>query len=277
MEMMGGECLSIFISVVIFVMVFIILVPDSFFKINSGRLTHKKSFLKTEGYLYKTLGNMLERAGLEQLATPREILFRILVYAVAGGAAGLTLYSYAYGGNGIGAALMIAFLAGSLPVFGLKSDIEKRKRSMERELPAMLTTMAVITDAGLNLLQAIKELTVYYQGDLSCEFKKVIKQVEMGKPVSQALEEMAQKARVPELNMVTGVIVQALRKGSGITGILREQAGACWQRRKNSARELGEKASARLFIPAYLLVFPAVGLMILTPAVINVILAFTGR
>lgn len=70
--------------------------------------------------------------------------------------------------------------------------------------------------------------------------------------------------------MFTATLIQNLRKGSDqLVPVLRLQAAACWENRKNIARKLGEEASTKLLFPMAI-VFVAILIMVMTPAVMQI-------
>lgn len=230
------------------------------------------------GKLVRLIDGKIRLAGMCERVNAARILKIQMASALIGWILGTGIYCPAYGCVGCLIGLFISALLALYPVMWLDRKGRERKARITGELPGILTNIAVVTDAGLNLQQALIEVARLNEGEAGAIFRKVVQDVDMGKPIVQALEEIPELEHVEELNRVVSVIVWALRKGSaGITKILREQAALSWERRKNKLKEAGQKTSFKLFLPVYLLIFPAVGLLVIAPAVMGIMNAFAGR
>src|SRR5690625_6560465 len=60
-----------------------------------------------------------------------------------------------------------------LPDQWLKAKIDRRKAQIKRELPYVLNSIAVMSEAGLNLMPAIQEVSSKEESELSSELKRV--------------------------------------------------------------------------------------------------------
>jgi len=160
----------------------------------------------------------------------------------------------------------------------LHGKVRKRRETMEREVPAILSSLAITTDAGLNLMQAIEEVTVRNKGEMAKELKKTLEEMKIGISQKQAFERMAERCNIDEISYFTSSLIQALEKGnSGITLLLRDQARESWNKRKERAKELAEKASIKLFMPLLLLVFPAFAIFLLAPMLFSFMELMSGK
>lgn len=145
---------------------------------------------------------------------------------------------------------------------------DEYRKEVSKAIPSFLQSLAVLTEAGMNLMPAIEEYATRVQGPLARELGQVITESRMGVPQTEALMRLAGRLEIPELHMVISAIVQGLERGAtGIASVCREQAKEVWEKRRDSARELGQKASVKLFIPLFLLVLPTLLLFMLGPAV----------
>lgn len=216
------------------------------------------------------VGRRLAAAGLDGVA-PRELLRARLGLPL------LTLAAFAGpwvrdpGAFTAGIGLAAAALAWLAPEQWLGARVRARRRAVERDLPAVLTTLAVTTEAGLSLTAAMAEVARRRQGALAAEFARALAEVQLGCPQAQALERMAARCAVPDLTLFLAALVQGCEKGGGgVAAGLREQAAAAWAQRRRRAEELAQQASVRLFLPLVLLVFPALLLFLIGPAALTV-------
>lgn len=177
-----------------------------------------------------------------------------------------------------GKALLIYMAIFTLPIgfFApdqwLKSKIRKRQAQIRRELPYVLNAIAVMSEAGLNLMPAMQEVARKEDGELAGELKKVTQDVSVGDSQVKALENMAERCQVDEVNRFISTLSQSIERGaSGITKVLRDQASEVWEERKKNAQHLGEQASMKLFFPLLVLALPATAIFILGPAILSIL------
>jgi len=158
-----------------------------------------------------------------------------------------------------------------LPDQWLKAKIDRRKAQIKRELPYVLNSIAVMSEAGLNLMPAIQEVSSKEESELSSELKRVVQDVSVGESQIKALERMAERCQVDEVNRFISALSQNIERGAaGITRVLRNLAKEAWEERKKNAQHLGEQASMKLFFPLLILAFPATAIFILGPAILSI-------
>ncbi len=220
--------------------------------------------------------NTIQSAGLEGAIDPADL--HALKWVIGGGLGSYVgLVGLAKGmPEMLLFALAFAFIGAWLPHQWLMVRVRTRQTAIQRELPQMLISLAVTTDAGLSFLQALQEVANRREGVLAAELRSVVQAMSLGMPQREALEQMALRLRVQELTLFVSVLVQTMEKGaSGLSQLLREQAEEAWQKRKSKARELGEKASVKLFLPLILLTLPAMMIFLITPAFFSIIRFFS--
>lgn len=148
----------------------------------------------------------------------------------------------------------------------------KRQWQIQKELPSTLTNLAVITDAGLNLFQAIETLSQNNTGELAKELRITVEDIKLGMSQQEAFERFAQRCNIEEVHYFISALLQGLKKGnSGLTQIIRGQADESWDKRKKKAKELAGKASIKLFLPLLLLVFPAFIIFLMGPMMFSLV------
>jgi tight adherence protein C len=223
----------------------------------------------------KTLEKYREKAalaGLGKQIQPESILGAKYLLAVAGIVTGLILAT-----NSRDSLIAVVLLTGmsvmgfTLPDIILRDRILKKKWRIETELPYVLNTLSIMTEAGASLTEAMRRICIMKEGILINELKLVNDELEIGILQKEALLNMSGRCQVNEVTRFVFALVQSIEKGStGISDILKEQALEDWQKRKNKAKELGEKASMKLFLPMLLLVFPCLLIFLAGPAVMSI-------
>jgi len=171
--------------------------------------------------------------------------------------------------------LIVTFAAYYIPDQLLNIKIKKRKWEIHQEIPSVLLSIAVTTDAGLNLLQALDEVCAVKQGAFPQELQKTLQQISIGIPQKEAFENLADRIMIDEVTIFVSVLTQTLEKGAaGMTLVLREQANQAWMKRRGIAKELAGKASIKLFLPMIGLVLPALMIFLIVPAVFSILAFF---
>jgi tight adherence protein C len=169
----------------------------------------------------------------------------------------------------IGIALLVP-LTYMLPDYYLKSKISKKQQDVRRSLPNALDLLTISVEAGLGFDQALYKVSSNCKGALGDEFKRTLKEMEIGVARKDALRNLSKRTDVPELNTFIFSIIQADIFGISIGKVLRIQAGEMRVKRKQIAEEKGMKAPVKLIFPTILFLFPALMVIILGPAAINI-------
>jgi tight adherence protein B len=96
-----------------------------------------------------------------------------------------------------------------LPGFWLKQRKGKRLKAFNRALADTITLIANALRSGSSFLQAIEMVVRETQPPISSEFNRVIREVNLGLPFDQALNNMARRVRSDDLElMVTAISIQ---------------------------------------------------------------------
>ena len=112
----------------------------------------------------------------------------------------------------------VAAFAGAIGIGALvpKVRIERRRRAFEAQLPEALSLIASSLSAGHTFLRAIQMMTEEAEPPLSEEFARVVYETRLGDPVVDALDRMALRMGVRDLQWV----VQAIRIQQTVGGKL---------------------------------------------------------
>jgi tight adherence protein C len=116
---------------------------------------------------------------------------------------------------------------------------------------------------------AITKLTEHMEGPLVDEFGLTLGEMRIGESRAEALKRMAERTAIPELAAFTRAIIQADQLGISLGRILRVQAADSRNRRQSAAEERAMKAPIKMLFPTVLFIFPAMFLVILGPAFLN--------
>ena len=87
---------------------------------------------------------------------------------------------------------------------------------------------------------------------------------------------MADRTAAPDLRSFVRAIVQADVYGIAIAGVLRTQAKQMRIKRRQRAEEKAMKLPIKVLVPLMLCILPVLFIVIIGPAVINIIAAFSN-
>lgn len=168
-----------------------------------------------------------------------------------------------------------AAIAGYMvPDYYLKMKAAARKEEIERTLPDVLDLLTVSVEAGLGFDAALVKVVEKVKGVLAEEFNRVLQEVKMGKPRREALRDMAQRCGSDELMSFVGAVIQADQLGVSIGNVLRLQSEQMRSKRRQKAEEKAMKAPIKMLIPLIIFIFPTIFIVVLGPALIQIIQGF---
>ena len=158
--------------------------------------------------------------------------------------------------------------------------MQRRKRARDKEirkgLPDVLDLLTVSVEAGLGFDSALAKVVERKKGPLSEEFATLLQDIRMGRPRREALRALAERVKIQEISSLVASIIQADQLGIGIANTLRIQANQLRIARRQQAEEAAMKAPIKMLIPLVFFIFPTIFVVLLGPAVIQVITTFMG-
>ena len=172
---------------------------------------------------------------------------------------------------GAGIAAGLGFL---LPTLWLRGRVRRRKREIVRALPNALDMMTVGVEAGLAFESAMLRVTERWHNALTWELRRTVAEMRVGTPRDEALKRLASRTDVPDLRTFVAVLVQSTQLGVSIADVLHVQAAQIRQKRRLRAEELARKASVKMLFPLVFLIFPAMFVVILGPALPTIMTGF---
>jgi tight adherence protein C len=155
------------------------------------------------------------------------------------------------------------------PGWALLLAIRARRERVRSELPDALDLLAVSVEAGLGLDGAISKLTENMEGALVDEFALTLGAMRIGEARHDALKRLAERVPAPEVAAFVRSVIQADQLGISLGRILRVQAADSRLRRQAAAEERAMKAPIKMLFPTVIFIFPAMFLVILGPALLN--------
>ncbi len=151
-----------------------------------------------------------------------------------------------------------------------------RSERIRRELPDSLDLLSISVEAGLGFDAALAQVAKNTEGPLAEEFFRVLQEMQIGTGRSDAMRALGERTDVTELRGFVTAMVQADAFGIPIANVLRVQAREMRIKRSQRAEELAQKVPVKILFPLIFCILPALFIVILGPAAINIIDAFTN-
>jgi len=171
-------------------------------------------------------------------------------------------------------ALLVGYLG---PDFWLTWKIRSRQSRLRRALPDALDLLVICVEAGLGLDQAImkvaQELRITHR-ELSEEFQLVNLEMRIGKTRIEALHELGRRTGLEDIKSLVAMLVQTERFGTSIAQSLRVYSDDMRIRRRQRAEEMSAKTTVKMVPPLVFFIFPALMVVILSPAVLTLMNQF---
>jgi tight adherence protein C len=225
-----------------------------------GRLAPQKNMTAVQ--------QMLVRAGEPGGLTALDFVgVRLLAGALLGG--GYLLLA-GFGTAPSKALLYCAFLAVLgylLPGMWMKSRMQARQNAITRALPDALDMLTIGVEAGLAFESALLRVGEKWDNALTREFRRAVGEMRVGTSRETALQRMADRCGVQDLSTFVAVLVQSSQLGVSIAQVLHTQADEMRIKRRQRAEELARQASIKITFPLVFLIFPAMFVVVLGPAV----------
>jgi tight adherence protein C len=211
--------------------------------------------------LFKPLGKLLRRSP-ENLSHQSQRLIRagirrkdgpVLFHGVQVALIGIFLIVIPMTGylrqNWLLCLVLSAFLGILLPDLWLTLRIKNRKQHIELSLPDALDLMVVCVEAGLGL------------------------ETNAGKNRADALRDLGSRTDVADVKEWVSILIQSDRFGTSVAQALRTVSDNLRTKRRQRAEERAAKIPVKMIPPLVLFIFPAIFVVVIGPAVIQIVKA----
>jgi tight adherence protein C len=228
-------------------------------------------------------GNYRDRLHLQLLHAGLQHRFRaeeIIAGQVLGGVGGLLLAILAGATRSLDsnlALLVLVFLpvcGALLPKVWLDRQLADRRDAILRDLPDTLDLLAISVEAGVGFEGALGIVCENFDSPLADEFSRTLREMELGLPRREALQNLKRRTEVPELSNFVLALTQADALGMPIGRVLKTQAEEMRTKRQQWARERAAKLPVKILFPLVAFIFPSIFVIVLGPAAAEIGKAF---
>jgi tight adherence protein C len=171
---------------------------------------------------------------------------------------------------------LLTFVGFVAPDAILGNRVEERKKEILRTLSDTLDLLTISVEAGLSLNAAIAQVVKNVPGVLSSEFARMLQEIQLGVPRSEAFRHLAERTDVEELNAFALAMIQADIFGVSIASVLRTQAQQLRVKRRQAIEARAQQTPVKIVFPLILCILPSLFVVIVGPGAIRIYEGFVN-
>jgi tight adherence protein C len=165
----------------------------------------------------------------------------------------------------------LPMLGWSLPTLYVRSRAAERMWEIEHSMPDVLDMMNMCVSQGMTVpasLARVSRELAQVSPPLSKELAIVVEQTRVGS-LEQALENFGRRIDLPEVHSFTNLLVQTEKLGTSMSGALAEYSDSMRESLRQQADQKANSAAFKLLFPTVLCLMPAVFMILLGPATVE--------
>ncbi len=228
------------------------------------------------GYMDKKQHNLVIAGSPANLDAPSFVVIKMLG-AIVGVVLGFLLVDF---GSSSFQRIFLFVMPIALGFFGpdawLARKRDERRLAMQKALPDLLDLLVISVEAGLGFDSAMSRVVATVPGPLSEEFFRMLQETRVGVSRREAMRHLMDRTDLDELRSFLLAMIQAEAFGVTIANVLRVQADEMRIKRRQRAQEKAFAAPVKLVFPLVFCIFPALFIVLLGPAAIQITEAFAS-
>lgn len=223
----------------------------------------------------RMLDRLLSRAGRPVRWPLERVIVAKLVLTVLAAAFAVLIVGGSPSVRGVATALAAVVLTWFVPELLLYSEGQKRRQQIQEALPDTLDQLTIAVDAGLGFESALAHVGRNSKGPLAEELIRTLQDIQVGQPRREAYQVLIERTQVPDLRRFVRAVIQADQHGVSIARVLSTQAQEMRIKRRQRAEERAMQIPVKVVFPLILFILPVLFIVVLGPAVINIIEGFS--
>jgi tight adherence protein C len=168
------------------------------------------------------------------------------------------------------------FIGCFLPQVMLNRRARERMELIDHEIPELVDLLLVGVEGGMGFNGAIRASSHRVHGPLGEELRLMLQQQSLGASMTEALENMLERCDTPAMHSLVRTVVQGERLGVSIGHLMRNLAEEMRKRRKADAEERAGKTPIKILFPLVFVILPTMFIIVLTPAIANIVDSFNS-
>jgi len=173
--------------------------------------------------------------------------------------------------------LIVAGMAWSFPALLVESRAQRRMDEIDRDLPELIDLLLATIEAGLGFAGSLQLVADRFDGPLGQELRLTLHEQSMGLSTERALSNLLERCDTPSVRAFVRAISQGEALGVSIGTMMRNLAAETRKRRRQAANEKVQKAPVKMLFPLVFMIFPALLIVLLYPAVYQVLSQLASR
>ncbi|GAA1779239.1 type II secretion system F family protein [Agromyces lapidis] len=171
--------------------------------------------------------------------------------------------------------IAMTIIAFFLPDVLINSRAHDRREAVAVALPDTLDQMTIAVEAGLGFDAAMAKSARGGRGPLAEELVRVLQDMSIGRTRRDAFHELEERTNSEDLRRFVRAVVQADAYGIALGDVLRVQAGEMRLKRRQRAEEQAQKVTVKILFPLIFCLLPVLIIVVMAPAVVGIIQAFS--
>jgi tight adherence protein C len=155
------------------------------------------------------------------------------------------------------------------PVSVVRRRAQSRLDRIDYELPELVDLLVVTVESGLGFSGAMQIAAERFSGPLGDELRLALQEQAMGLSTDEALANLLARVETGGMRSFVRSVRQGESLGVSIGQIMRNLADEMRKRRKAAAEERAQKAPIKILFPLVGLIFPALFVVLLAPAILT--------
>ncbi len=152
----------------------------------------------------------------------------------------------------------------------MDSKIKKMSNEYMRDFPSVISTLALLVNAGMMLREAWEEVALSSSAPVYLQMQKSLEDMNNGASEAEALYSFSIRCATPEIKKLISLLIQGIDKGNKeLSFSLKAQSEELWELKKQNILQQGEIAASRLLIPI-MVMFVGVLVIVMGPILTNI-------
>lgn len=203
--------------------------------------------------------------------SPRTILGYRVLSAIVFTFVGLVLRALPGTAGQIAVAALVGYTGWRVPIIMLERRAKARMNEVDLKLPDVIDQIVITLEAGIGFGSSMQLAAEQLSGPLGVELRLTLQEQRMGLSMRQTLQNLLDRADTPNVRSFVRAVSQGEALGVSIGTVMRNLAIEMRKVRRQRAEERAQKAPIKILFPLIFLIFPALGIVILGPAIIQIV------
>ena len=230
------------------------------------------SLLATTKSSFRTRSDVQLRQFLEVLFTRQYAEFYMRAIRSQQVTIALTLAVLSFGLYGLTSSAMLLLLmlvASALAAYyfhdQVKTRVRRRSEEMVRDFCDVVSTLALLTNAGMILRDAWVETSLAGDTVIYQEMQLSVEKIQNGVPEIDAIQTFGARSLLREVKKFTSLLVQSIQRGgTDLPTMLTAQSSESWHLKTQLVKRESSKAATKLLMPM-MLMFGGILVMVVVP------------